>query len=365
MTSRPRVGSVERFLSARVREGWTPGSAWWIEGPSGPLDSGAVGRAMLEPSAEPLLASTPFDLASLTKPLCTALLLLLYDQEGLVDLEAPVGAYLGPLRGSPYAGAPLLAVARHTAGFPAWMPLYLHASGLERYLERIAAMPPALPRGRVLYSDLGYIALGAVLQLVGGRPLEQLFTERIAAPLGLRRTGFSVRPADFADAAATEWGNEYERALAGEEGGGHAWPAEVLRGRAHDGNARALGGAAGHAGLFGTAAEVAAIAREMLRPGRLGLTGESRRRLLEPAPGGGGRTVGLVAAAEARAARGVLPDAAPGHTGFTGTSLWLDPSRDAFCVLLANRVHPVVTSRCFDFLRRGFHRLAGALVRGG
>jgi len=346
-----------------VREGWAPGAAWWIEGRSGLLDRGAVGSAVLEPRVEPLLTSTPFDLASLTKPLCTALLLLLYGQEGLLDLDESVGAYLEPFRGSPYAGASLRRLARHAAGFPAWKPLYLEASGLEQYLERMAATPPAVPSGRTLYSDLGYIALGAVLHKVAGRPLEQLFAERIAAPLGLQRAGFAVRPAAFADAAATERGNEYERALAGDAGRDHGWPTEVLRGLPHDGNARGLGGAAGHAGLFGAAAEVAAIAREMLRPERLGLAADSRRQLLEAAPGGEGRSVGLVAAAQARAARGVLPAGAPGHTGFTGTSLWLDPENDAFYVLLANRVHPVVPVRGFDFMRRGFHRLAGALAR--
>lgn len=340
-----------------------PGATWWVEGPAGPLSRGAVGSAVLEPQAEPVAESTPFDLASLTKPLCTAVLLLLCRQDGLLDLDEPVGSYLDALRGSRYGGASLRLLAHHAAGFPAWRPLYLSASSLEQYLERIAATPPAVPPGRTLYSDLGYIALGAVLQEVAGRPLERLFAERIAAPLGLKRTGFPAPPSRFADAAATERGNEFERALAGEEGRDHGWPSQILRGMPHDGNARALGGAAGHAGLFGPVAEVAAIARELLRPGALPLTAESRRQLLEAAPGGAGRTVGLVAAAQARAARGVLPDGAPGHTGFTGTSLWLDPSRGAFHVLLANRVHPTVPERGFDFVRRGFHRLAAALAR--
>ena len=365
MTGRARPGDVARFLSGRLREGWAPGAAWWIEGPAGLIERGALGCAALEPAREPLLASTPFDLASLTKPLCTALLLVLLEQEGAVDLDDPLGDHLEPFRDSAYAAAPLRALACHAAGLPAWRPLYLHASSLEGYLRLMAALPPAVPRGRTLYSDLGYIALGAVLQRVTGVSLERLFADKVAAPVGLPRAGFAARPDSFADAAATERGNEYERALAGEEGTAHDWPAEILRGRPHDGNARAIGGAAGHAGLFGTLEEVAAIARELLRPDRLGLAGPARELLLAPAPGHEGRTVGLVTAAQSRAARGLLPPDAPGHTGFTGGSFWIDPSRDAFYVLLTNRVHPSVPRRAFHFLRRGFHRLAAGSTLAG
>jgi CubicO group peptidase (beta-lactamase class C family) len=364
VTRPARAGDVERFLTARLREGWAPGAAWWIEGRPGPLDSGAAGWAVLEPAPEPLTVATPFDLASLTKPLCTALLLVMLEGEG-VELDAPAGDLLEPLRGSPYAAAPLRALACHAAGLPAWRPLYLRASTLDGYLRQIALLPPALPPGETLYSDLGYIALGAALERAAGRRLDRLFAERIAAPLGLRRTGFAVPPADYSDAAATERGNEYERAMAGEEGRDHDWPKEILRGRPHDGNARALGGVAGHAGLFGTVEEVAAIVRELLRPDRLGLTGPARRLLLEPPRAGGGRSVGLVVAERSKAARGLLPADALGHTGFTGTSMWIDPSRDAFCVLLTNRVHPRVPERGFHVLRRGFHRLASALARTG
>lgn len=359
-----RAGDVERFLASRLREGWAPAAAWWIEGRSGPLSRGATGWATLEPTREPLRSATPFDLASLTKPLCTALLSVLLEQEGL-DLEEPVDGLLEPLRGSPYAGASLRALASHAAGLPAWRPLYLRASTVDGYLRSMAALPPAARAGTTLYSDLGYIALGAALERVASRPLDRLFIEKVAAPLGLRRIGFAVPPADFHDAAATERGNEYERALAGEEGGEHDWPTAILRGRPHDGNARGLGGVAGHAGLFGTLEDVAAIARELLRPDRLGLAETARRRLLEPVSAGGGRSVGLVVAEQARAARGLLPAGAPGHTGFTGTSVWLDPSRDSFYVLLTNRVHPRVPERAFHPLRRGFHRLAVALARSG
>jgi CubicO group peptidase (beta-lactamase class C family) len=204
-----------------------------------------------------------------------------------------------------------------------------------------------------------------VLERISGVPLDRLFARRVAVPLGLPRAGFASASGGFTDAAATERGNEYERALAGEAGAGHRWPTELLRGEVHDGNARALGGVAGHAGLFGTLEEVASIARVILRPGSLPLGDRTRRLLLRPAPPERTRTLGLEAAAASRAARGVLPGPAPGHTGFTGTSLWLDPGAGSIFVLLTNRVHPRVPEREFHPVRRGFHRLAVATLRGG
>ena len=193
---------------------------------------------------------------------------------------------------------------------------------------------------------------------VTGLGLDRLFRERVAGPLGLSRTGFSSGARRFSDAAATERDNSYERSLAGERGRHFAWRDEIPRGEVHDANAHALGGVAAHAGLFGTASEVARIARELLRPGVLALDQDARRRLLQVVPPSRGRTVGMVVAAHARSARGILADDAPGHTGFTGTSLWLEPTVDRHYVLLTNRVHPRVPRREFQRLRRGFHRLA-------
>ncbi len=176
------------------------------------------------------------------------------------------------------------------------------------------------------------------------------------------RTGFAVEPGAFGDAAPTERGNAYERGLAGPAGRAHGWRTGILRGQVHDANAHALGGAAGHAGLFGTAGEVARLGRELLRPERIPLGDRARGRLFDVVPKSLGRTVGMVAASGSMATRGLLPERAVGHTGFTGTSCWLDPDAGRLFVLLTNRVHPVVSDRDFQPVRRGFHRLAAALT---
>jgi CubicO group peptidase (beta-lactamase class C family) len=200
--------------------------------------------------------------------------------------------------------------------------------------------------------------LGVVLERMMRRRLDELFDERIARPVGLLRTGFAAGGREFPDAAATEQGNHYERALAGQSGAGHRWRDAIPRGEVHDANAHGLGGVAGHAGLFGTAEEVVRLGNEILRPNVLPIDARARERLLRVAPPGDGRTVGMVTAAWSSAGRGILPDDAPGHTGFTGTSLWLDPAADRCYVLLTNRVHPRVPARDFQWVRRGFHRLA-------
>jgi CubicO group peptidase (beta-lactamase class C family) len=349
---------LRRFLAARIAEGRMPGASWWVGKRGRAISRGAVGSAVAGRRADPARERTPFDLASLTKPLATAILLVLSEQEGELDLDASLGEVLEEAEGSPLASRTLLSLATHTAGLPPWAPLFLRASNLAGYVQEILRQPPAVPVGRTLYSDLGYILLGAVLERKTRRGLDTLFAERIARPVGLMRTGFAASGRTFSDAAATERGNLYERNLAGREGEGHRWRDEIPRGQVHDANAHGLGGVAGHAGLFGTSEEVARLAGELLRPDVLPLGDRARNRLLRVAPPSEGRTVGMVAAARAASASGILPDDGPGHTGFTGTSLWLDLGTDRCCVLLTNRIHPRVPEREFRPVRRAFHRLA-------
>jgi CubicO group peptidase (beta-lactamase class C family) len=320
-----------------------------------------VGEAVHVPTSEPTSEDTPYDLASLTKPLATALLALMLEGDRVIDLDAPASAWLHELVGSPYAETTLSDLAAHRSGLPAWKPLYLEASRLAECVGLIARQAPAGPRGITLYSDLGFILLGAVLERATDTTLDRLFEQRIARPLGLVSTGFAtVRPERFARAAATEIGNEYERALTAGCGSPHAWRTGVLRGEVHDGNAHGLGGVAGHAGLFGTAREVASIALEVLDPRVLPLGNSARERALRPVAGPGSRSFGWEFARDCEAARGALPDDAPGHTGFTGTSVWLVPRSGEVFVLLTNRVHPHVTGIDFQPVRRGFHAVAAA-----
>ena len=275
--------AVAAFVRARVAAGAMPGAAYWVGGPEGPLLRGFAGQASIEPAREPLDEGTPFDLASLTKPLATALLAVLLDRDRKLSLEATLGSAFPELRSSSYGQATLADAAFHRAGFPPWKPLYLEGDTPEAYLRSIGATPPAGPAGTTLYSDLGYILLGFAVERAGGNSLAALFDDRIARPLGLTLCGFAGRGDRFRLAAATERGNGYERRLAGAGADPGAFRVAMIRGAVHDGNAWGLGGVAGHAGLFGTAEDVARIALAILEPpGWDGPTGRSTRCCVLP-----------------------------------------------------------------------------------
>jgi CubicO group peptidase (beta-lactamase class C family) len=225
-------------------------------------------------AAIPLASETPFDLASLTKPLATALLAVVLDRERRLSLDTPLAAVFSELEASPFGGETLRQVAAHRAGFPGWKPLYVGGTTPEAYVAAIASCERHGASGETLYSDLGYVLLGFAVERAADATLDELFSERIARPLGLTGCGFAGRGERFRDAAATERGNAYEEELAGASATGYPFRRQMIRGQVHDGNAWGLGGVAGHAGLFGTAADVAAIAVAMLDPRRLGLAAD-------------------------------------------------------------------------------------------
>jgi CubicO group peptidase (beta-lactamase class C family) len=360
--SSPSSAAITGLLDRATQLGRLPGAVFRLEDARGVVASGAVGRASSIDPLEPADEGRPYDLASLTKALATAPLIALLASAGRLDLDGRIADYLDELRDAPCGQASLGALATHTAGLAAWHPLYLEGAGSADFLQALARMPLAGPPGRAVYSDLGYMLLGWVVERVAALPLDEAFTQHVARPLGLERLGYARDPRAFADAAPTEIGNEYERVLAGTRGARHAWRRGSLRGEVHDGNAHALGGVAGHAGLFGTAADVCRLGRELLEPRHLPLSPREKRSILQPLAPAVGRTLGMVLASHARAARGILPDSAPGHTGFTGTSIWLLPEAGAVLVLLTNRVHPSVPTAEFAPLRRAFHRLARTCV---
>lgn len=351
---------VGRYLQTRIDAGRMPGAVWSVSGPSGIVSERALGHAALEPERIEAGTGTLYDLASLTKPLCTGLALVMLEEQGRCSLDTPAVEWLPELEGSAYADASLLRFAAHSAGLPAWRPLYVAGSDAGAFLATIAAEPIG-ESGKTVYSDLGYVCLGIAIERIVGRSLDIWFEESVATVLGLKRLGFATR-VDCSAAAPTERGDVHERSLAGDAGARHAWRRSMIRGEVHDGNAHALGGVAGHAGLFGAVGDVVTLASELIRPRVLKLGARARERLFTEALPASGRTVGFVQAAASDAARGVFAAAAPGHVGFSGASLWLEPDRGFVYVLLTNRVHPVVDGEDFQAVRLGFHRAARALT---
>jgi len=306
-------------------------------------------------------ADLRFDLASLTKPLATTTLLLLARRDGL-DLDTPISDLLPELVGTPWGDVTFLQCATHTAGFPAWAPLYaLGSVTREGYLVTLGGVAPAAtPGSRVEYSCLGYIAVGIALERGGGADLATLFKEMVAEPLGVaEEIGFAPGTDTPVAAGEADWLVE-ANLLAGR--GLAAAPPPTQEGLApcDDGNSRGLGGIAGNAGLFGTAAAVARVAAEYL-PGGGEILGAEEAELatrcftegLEQARGLGWQ----LASTPLCSAGPALSAGAFGHTGFTGTSVWADPESEGVFVLLGNRLHPGGRTPDLHPMRRRFHRL--------
>jgi CubicO group peptidase (beta-lactamase class C family) len=234
------------YLVTRIETGDIPSATWLVGEAGSVLDAGAAGCAVLDPQRVPAVPDTVYDLASLTKPLVTSLLaLILVDEEG-VDLDQPARRFLPAFASLDKREITLAHLLAHVSGLPDWAPLYAGGGSVEEYLSRIGGMEPvARPGTRVVYSDLGYIALGAILEHLGTAPLDRLARSFIFEPTGAQAC-FRPGPGLLPRVAATERECNYERGKAGEAARGYSgWRQGVIRGEVHDQNAWAVGGVAG------------------------------------------------------------------------------------------------------------------------
>ncbi|MFE1911097.1 serine hydrolase domain-containing protein [Streptomyces anandii] len=282
-----------------------------------------AGRGVELPPGErvPMTVDTPFDLASLTK-LFTAVAAVQQIERGTLGIDALVGAYLPDFRGAAAHGVTVRQLLTHTSGMRPELPLYDCPDAAAR-LAMLRAEPPVGVPGTYTYSDVNLLLLQHVLERITGRSLDVLIRDGITRPLGMTSTRFGPCPG----AAATE---DQRRPWAKADRG-------MLRGEVHDENAWALGGVAGHAGLFATAGDLAVFCRALLAGGSYGparILGPDFVELLLTPPG-------LGFAVDQPWFMGELAGrGAAGHTGFTGTSVVIDPVTDTFVVLLGNTVHP-------------------------
>jgi CubicO group peptidase (beta-lactamase class C family) len=288
---------------------------------------------------------TLYDLASLTKVIATTTLALQAVQEGKLDLDQPVMRYLPGFRGSGKQRVTVRHLLTHSSGLRADSPLWRLTPDADSALGFVNAMPlDTAPGVRMVYSDMGAIVLGEVLERVLGGPLDRLAEARIFKPLGMSSTGF--RPREIARVAATE--NDT------------AWRKRIVRGEVHDEKAAWLHGIAGHAGLFGSALDLLSFGEWLLAQVRSGSQVARefvRRQDIVP---GSSRALGWDTPSPGSSAGTLLGPGSWGHTGFTGTSMWTDPGRDLVIVLLTNRVNPTRNNPAIFPLRIA---VADAVVR--
>jgi len=366
---------VENLLQDAVRDQVFPGCVALVwadgdlryEGAHGTLGS----HPAFDAAARPVALDTIYDLASLTKLLSTTTLTAIAVAEGRLALDDAVPSEWA--KGCPEAT--LVDLLEHCSGLVAHREYFISVAPFSAtsVLAAVAATPAGYPlRQRAVYSDLGFIILGAWLQRAFETSLVEAFTERVADPLGLR-TELYFRPLPASSDSDLDRIVPTEVYLDSLHPDGVPSHFEVrkakpyARGEVHDDNCYVMGGVAGHAGLFGTAHAVLAVARAWLDVSLPGLTAAVRDRFWTPSPTPGStRRVGFDGPSPdgSGTAGKAVTMSAVGHTGYTGTSLWIDPAAAGgprIYVLLSNRVHPVRTNDAIKAFRPRFHEAAARL----
>jgi uncharacterized protein YbbC (DUF1343 family)/CubicO group peptidase (beta-lactamase class C family) len=333
-----RLTRVEDAISRAIGEKKVPGAVVVVGRRGKVVLAKAFGRRSVEPMDEPMTRDTVFDMASLTKPIATATSVMVLLERGKFRLKDRVVNSLPELKGNGKDSITIEQLLRHRSGLIPDDPISDYAEGPEAAWRKIGELSPeTTPGERFSYSDVGFLVLGRLVEKISKQSLDEFARGAIFDPLGMVDTGFRPigglpdEPTPVSRIAPTE-----------REG------SRMLRGVVHDPRSRALGGVAGHAGLFGTADDLAVFA-QMLLDGGKGLDGKrilsplTVRAMVDPGstPEGQRRGLGWDVDTSYSGPRGSLfGPTSFGHTGFTGTSLWVDPETETFVILLTSRLHP-------------------------
>ncbi len=341
--------SMTAVLRRAIADGAFPGAYAAVGTVRGIIAEVGVGQLDANDRQRPT-AETVWDLASLTKVIGTTTAVMQLQQLGKLALDSPVVRYLPEWKAR---GASVITVRQlltHSGGLPAWRPIYKEATSASDALHKLLATEPdTLPGIRFLYSDIGFILLGQLVERVSGESLAQYDAAHVFGPLGMSDTRYLPPASWLSRIAPTEQ---------------DPWRQRHLRGEVHDENAAMLGGVSGHAGLFSSGRDLVRFARMYLGSGTL-----DGKRVLDSTTVAtfthvqnrnvSRRALGWETPTGGNSAGGLMSGAAFGHTGFTGTSLWMDPQQGIFVLLLTNRVNPTRENRKIGSGRSG---LADAVI---
>jgi CubicO group peptidase (beta-lactamase class C family) len=338
------LDDIAHLLARAIADKVTPCAVVEIGTPERPIRTFTAGHVSYAPDAPSATEETIFDLASLTKVLATALLAMQSVETGLLALEDRVADHVAAWNANDRSAVTIQDLLEHCSGLPAHRPYFETLAGEAAIVEAICHEGlESAPRAKAVYSDLGFILLGSILG--GTRELPR----RVAT---LLQQMAIVDPLQFVP--PPQWRPRLAPTAI------DPWRHRLLVGEVDDNNAAALGGCAGHAGLFGTASAVGAVARHLLQvlDGRTGVLQESTLvrciRASQRVPGSS-RALGWDTMRPGSSCGTRMSPRAFGHTGFTGTSLWIDPASRVYVVLLTNRVHPDRADRGIQPLRRAVH----------
>jgi CubicO group peptidase (beta-lactamase class C family) len=298
--------------------------------------SGGFGVIDWPPGSSKPDEHTLWDMASLTKVIGMTTAMMQLVAAGRVDLDAPVARYLPRFSGDGKDAVTVRHLLTHSSGLPPWRPLYKEAENPDDALAAVFATPlDTVPGARMAYSDLGAILLGQIVEQLSGWPLDQYLASSVFGPLGMAETGFTPSRSMVWRTAPTEY---------------DPWRQRHVRAEVHDENAFRLGGVAGHAGLFSSGRDLTIFAQMLLGGGarngvRIVQTATLQQFTAVQDSALSHRALGWETPSGNNSAGHNLSRQAFGHTGFTGTSMWMDPERDLFVILLTNRVNPTRENR--------------------
>lgn len=365
------VDPIDCAMQAAVDNGVFPGAVLVVRYQGATVYEKAVGRRSTIPLGPAVTAATVYDLASLTKPLATTTATLLFAQRQRISLEEPIENRLTELRGSAIGKVSLVDLLTHSSGLPGWRPYYerLEQAGFshEKMVDREQAQAAVLlylrdeafiypPGTRSLYSDLGFMLIGFLLERISGSSLAELCEREVFVPLGAKPLAFL--PVLNGSQGRGSSGPPHPVAATEDD----PWRKRILHGEVHDENAFALGGIAGHAGLFGTAGSVLTLSSAWLDAyhGTASLFDTEMVRQFVARRSDipdSSRALGWDTPSVPSSAGTYFSELSFGHLGYTGTSVWIDPTCRLEVVLLSNRVHPTRRNDTIREFRPRIHDL--------
>ena len=350
---------LDSIVNVAMVQGAAPGVALAVGRYGRLVHLKAYGHIDNTPDSPPVTDSTMFDMASLTKVVATTTALMMLEDEGRLDLDSSVRSYIPELTDSAKSKITVREILTHSAGFEAFAPLWREHKGRADYLAQINARPLVYaPGDSTIYSDWDFILAGFIVERLSGMPLDQFIATRVWQPLGMHDTRFNPLgpvPADSICTAPFRADNPSLNRIAVTEMD-TAFRHIKVHGIVHDENACALGGVAGHAGLFSSVRDAAVFSQMILNGGQYNgvrlIQTTTVARWTARQGKNSSRAIGWDTPSENSSAGRFFSPRSFGHTGFTGTSIWMDPERGLFVVLFTNRVNPTRANLRHEGLRR-------------
>jgi CubicO group peptidase (beta-lactamase class C family) len=339
--------TLDSLMQAGISGGAAPGGVLAVGRYGHIVYLKGFGRQDTASTSTPVDENTMYDMASLTKVIATTTAAMILEEQGKLDLDRTVASYLPGFNAPDKAAITIRMIVTHRGGLEAFAALYKSFKGREEYLAQINSRPlKSQPGTETVYSDWDMVLLQLVIESITGQTLDQFVGEKVFGPLGMTSTMYNPDSVKFFSRIAP---TEVDTATGGLMRG-------LVHGKVHDENAFALGGVSGHAGLFSSARDLSIFCQMLLNGGEYNgvhiVKPATLARWTAPQSGTSSRALGWDTPSKGSSSGNYFSARSFGHTGFTGTSIWVDPEKNLFVILLTNRVDPTRANTKHEPLRR-------------